>query len=330
MNRALARLIETLDASGALRPLGLLGDAATILMWHRFDRPKLALLREQLAWLRATRRPVLSLEQARARLLEGGPLGHPVVFTVDDGYADFEQALPVFAEFDCPVTVFLVSGFLDGATWLWWDQIEHVFEHTRLGALQVELGDFGTGSWTWNEGTRSAVQADLVERLKRLKNSDRLATIARVAEKLEVTIPAAAPARYAPLTWDAVRAAEARGASFGPHTVTHPILSTVDDAVAEHEIAQSWRRVREEARAAVPVFCYPNGDPGSFGSREERLVAAAGLPMALTTVPGYATRAGAAGAGAFRVPRFAAPATRAELSQIASGIERIKMMVRSQ
>jgi hypothetical protein len=85
--------------------------------------------------------------------------------------------------------------------------------------------------------------------------------------------------------------------------------------------------VRDELRSPVPVFCYPNGDPGSFGAREERLVADAGLRMALTTTPGYATRR-AAGHAAFRIPRFAAPAECSDLIQIASGIERLKMAVR--
>ena len=34
-----------------------------------------------------------------------------VAFTVDDGYFDFaEVAAPIFSHYDCPVTVFLVTG----------------------------------------------------------------------------------------------------------------------------------------------------------------------------------------------------------------------------
>lgn len=35
----------------------------------------------------------------------------------------------MFAEFDCPFTTFLTTGFLDRTLWFWWDRIEYVFCH---------------------------------------------------------------------------------------------------------------------------------------------------------------------------------------------------------
>ena len=59
---------------------------------------------------------------------DGPPLNRAVAFTIDDGYVEQATvAAPVFAEFDCPVTTFVTSGFLDRALWFWWDQIEYVF-----------------------------------------------------------------------------------------------------------------------------------------------------------------------------------------------------------
>jgi peptidoglycan/xylan/chitin deacetylase (PgdA/CDA1 family) len=69
-------------------------------------------LRDNLAFLRRHRIRVASLaELLSPEMADQRPRGPSVVFTVDDGYTDFARvAAPVFAEFDCPVTVFLVHG----------------------------------------------------------------------------------------------------------------------------------------------------------------------------------------------------------------------------
>jgi peptidoglycan/xylan/chitin deacetylase (PgdA/CDA1 family) len=123
------------------------------------------------------------------------------------------------------------------------------------------------------------------------------------------------------MRWDDVRRAGREGATFGPHTVTHPILSRVDDRRLETEIAESWKRVRAETDAALPVFCYPNGDRDSFGVREEAAVARHGFTLALSAIPGSATRGDFAPASSarFRIRRYACPRDATRLRWLASG-----------
>ena len=65
---------------------------------------------------------------------------HAVVFTVDDGYADFADiASPVFAAYDCPVTVFLITDFVSGRLWNWWDKVDWVFRESKRDALNFEI-----------------------------------------------------------------------------------------------------------------------------------------------------------------------------------------------
>lgn len=56
------------------------------------------------------------------------------------------------------------------------------------------------------------------------------------------------------MTWEQARGCEQMGMTFGPHTVTHPILSRTTDAQANDEITESWKRVREELNSPVSVF----------------------------------------------------------------------------
>lgn len=308
--------------------------AAPVFMLHRFADPATggrghdpAVLRSDLAWLRRHRFTVLPVHVLLRRLLAGEPVSRTVAFTVDDGYADFaSRALPVFTEFDCPVTVFLTTGFVDGACWMWWDVVDYLVTGTARDGVAL---DAGTAAWVFGWRTpadRGRVVTDLVERLKAVPDAVRKDVLARLAAALEVEVPVRPPAAYAPMTWDDVRRCGRSGVSFGPHSRTHPILSRTDDAEAAAEIAGSWDRLREAAgEAAVPVFCYPNGDPGSFGVREEALVAAAGLDAAVSTVPGYASRRVAR----LAVPRMPYVQEDRAFAQVSSGLERAKMAVRA-
>ncbi len=313
--------------------------AAPILTMHRFadrasgnDGHAPDALRRNLEFLRRHRFEPLSLPDLVGRLERGTPPpDKAVVFTVDDGYADFVRvACDIFVEFDCPVTVFLVTGFLDGRCWLWWDQVEHLLATTRLTEMAIDDAA-GRLRYRWSDSReREHVRAEVVERLKRVDDATRRSALAGLASALDVEIPAAPPARYAPMTWEDARRCERRGVSFGPHTVTHPILSQVSDRQSAEEIGDSWLRVSAELAEPAPVFCYPNGGRDSFTPRERRVLAAAGLKAAVTTIQECASPGAFSagdGAGRYALPRYPYFDEEIHFRQIVSGLERFKRRV---
>ena len=256
-----------------------------------------------------------------------------VAFTIDDGYADQARVgSRVFAEFDCPVTTFVTTGFLDGKLWMWWDRIEWIFRNTARRELRTDLG--GTPrTYRWEDDrTRDLAVEDFVRRSKRVPDAEKHRSIAALAAEAHVELPALPPPEYAPMSWDDLRACERRGMSFGPHTLTHPILSSCPDDQARAELAGSWNRLGEEASAPVPVFCYPNGTFEDFGSRETRCLREMGLLGAVAGVPGHADGASVRNGGEarFRVKRYVHPSDPARLVQYVSGIERFKQMFREE
>ncbi len=299
--------------------LSLMPGVAPVLMFHRFRDIEVGnrghdpqALRAHLAWLRARKFSLLSVTELLDRLTEGVPVKRAIAFTVDDGYADFARvAAPVFAEFDCPVTVFLPTGFLDGQLWLWWDRVA-----LALTALHRE----------------SEIGAT-VEALKLVPETEKLDRIDALVKTSGIELPKTPPPRYAPIAWDDVRRLSRSGVTFGPHTVSHPTLSRTGEAQLQFEVEESWRRVRMEAgAAAVSVFCYPNGDSTDFGAREERAVAANGLRAAMCARPGYAAPRdfGANRPFArFSLPRFGYTEDPGLFIQVASGIEWAKETVRA-
>ncbi|AUX43420.1 polysaccharide deacetylase [Sorangium cellulosum] len=270
---------DLLSVPWATRPLApMMRGRSSILVLHRFADPDRGIvgldprvLRRALEFLRRERYPVVSLERIfRGLAGEAPPLDRAVAFTLDDGTIDqAEVAAPIFAEFDCPATIFVVTDFLDGKQWCWWHRVEYVFEATRRRELRVALGGELVAYRLDEAARRPRLARDFMERCKRVPEAEKLRAIERLAAAAEVELPARPPARYAPMSWDDVRAWEARGITFGPHTLTHPVLSRTDDAQSEREIAGSWARLSAEARRPVPVFCYPNGHTGrDFGPRE--------------------------------------------------------------
>ncbi len=266
--------------------------------------------------------------------LEHGEPPRPktVAFTLDDGYADFARVgCGVFAEFDCPVTVFVVTGFLDGHNWMWWDKIELAITETRHTSVNVRLGAERL-AYTWRDAPeRSRAKSDLVARLKAVNHETRGGVIASLARDLDVEVPASPPARYAPMNWDEARQCARRGVLIGPHTVSHPILARETDQSSAEEMRESWRRVQEEVPGGVPLLAYPDGAPGSSGARERSALAAVGVKAAFTTVPGYVSLRrfdAPSGAGRYSLPRFPYYESAADFRQVVSGLERVKRWVR--
>ena len=291
-------------------------------------------LRSHLAWLRRERYAIIPLAELIAELREGRPLrGRGVAITIDDGYEEVaELAAPALAEFDAPATTFIVSGFQDGRCWLWWDQVEYALVRSPVPGLEVEVaGERLQLAWDDAAGAIAAA-ARLAERLQWVPDPVRRETMAWVVRQCEAHLPAAAPAGFRPMSWDAVRRCATMGMTFGPHTVSHPILAALQPDQAETEVADCWARLQQETSATVPVFCYPNGAPAAQQRWHADLLRRQGLVAAVTTVPGYARLGGGGQLTADEAPyfisRFAWPDTLPELAEYTSGLWRLRRMLR--
>ena len=316
---------------------GFTHSEATIFMAHRFCVPELGIsghdpqcLRQILSELRRRRYDLTSVGEIFRRVRECEALDRAVAFTVDDGYCDSGQiAAPVFAEFDCPVTVFAITDFLDGKIWLWWDKIAYIFTETKRAEIGAWLGgehfhfqlDGDPARECWRALERSCYGAS---------EEDRLACIGELSATAEVELPSRAPARYQPLSWDEARRLESKGVSFGPHTLSHPVLSTISAEQSEREIIGSWQRLRAEVSRPVPIFSYPGGKSVHFGEREIATMKRIGLWGAVTGEPGNIRSRSFQGPTSqwYRVPRYPYQSTVPGVLKCVSGVERLKSQLR--
>jgi peptidoglycan/xylan/chitin deacetylase (PgdA/CDA1 family) len=314
-------------------------DCATVFMLHRFSDLERGIagcdaahLRRALEYLARNGYELVTLVVLYERLAGRGPQARgAVAFTIDDGYVEQATvAAPIFAAFGCPVTTFLTTGFLDGRLWFWWDQIDYIFRHAARRSARVQLAD-KLLDYRWeNEAERRRAQTDLTARCKLLAQAEKAGAITQLAQATDVELPALPPVAYAPMSWNQVRECEANGMTFGPHTVTHPVLSRSTADVAVDEITESWARLRAEVRAPVPVFCYPYGWWADFGEREVAVLRRLGFLGALAAEPGYANALSFQSNedDRFKVRRFGFPDELPHIIQYVSGVERLKQLLR--
>jgi len=242
----------------------------TIFTLHRFTDPEHGIvghdpvaLAKQLAYLRRYRYTLLSLSEVVDRIT--GRNGHSaspaVAFTVDDGYGDFVRiGARVFAEYDCPVTVFIPTGFLDGRLWLWWDRVTYLFANARRASFLTpssgicRISGRRPKSWHACSSMCSTRWSACRRRNAKPRSLHCHANWRWSCRRRHRGVCAHA--------LDEVRKMARQGVTFGPHTVTHPILPLTPPGICQWEIEESSRRLRLETSSTIPVFCYPAGHAG--------------------------------------------------------------------
>ena len=255
-----------------------------ILMYHRFSSQ--ASLATQCAHLKK-HYTLLSLDEVADHLENSKPFPrNSVALTVDDGYRDFlEVAFPIFARFGIPVTLFVVSRFIDGEIWLWPDVVRYLFEHTSRSEVTVELPDGNVVLFDLHTpDKRIAASRSVTQKAKEMRNSERLVFLDELPKRLQVAIPRNPPAGSEPMSWQEIRHVSRAGIKIGAHTRTHPILSRISSSQdVRDEVAGSKVRIEEQLQEAVRHFCYPNGKIADIGGVAIEAVSAAGYSSAVTT-----------------------------------------------
>jgi peptidoglycan/xylan/chitin deacetylase (PgdA/CDA1 family) len=289
-------------AAGLLNAIGggpiswAYGGRGHILMFHRVQpadgsRPRLfanaylevtpGFLQDTIDYFRRHRYAFIRIEDV-PQYLRSDRSGRPfVVYTFDDGYRDnFEFGLPVFRRNGVPFCVNVTTGFPDHTVRMWWNELERLV--LQEDALTLRIGGEERTFATGDDAERTAAFKAVSRWLKYAKGSS---LDDRVAEMLApFGIDPLDQVRGLAASWDELRVAAGEPLlTIGAHTVTHPVLAELPEALADEEISQGRRRLEAELGRPVTHLAYPYGGPGEIGGREVALAARAGFDSAVTT-----------------------------------------------
>lgn len=273
---------------------GAMPASLAIFMLHRLRAaeeggPDRAALIKMLTFVRRHRYRVMDLEHA---LHPGTRLTAPTLaFTADDGYADQVELADLFADFEIPLTIFVVTGFINRELWLWDDKVKYLFNATQRPVLSVTCGHETREYRCDNPAARVVAMRDFRNLCKRARGAEMDLALSSLATAAGVDVPRAVPAPFAAMTWDDARRLERRGIRFAPHSHSHRIMSRLSDAEAANEIQRSWAMLQRELANPAPIFCYPTGRWVDFGQREARLLGAVGIKAGVSAEDGTARRA---------------------------------------
>ena len=228
---------------------------------------------------------VMPLYEALRALDEGRLPPRTVCITFDDGYRSVHDlALPILRKFRLPATVFVTSGFIGGAAGnMWNDRIIHAVQSLPAGTL--DLRDLGLECYALDSlEARKQTAQRLTEAGKYLPPTERDSLVARLDRMSGMHHDALM------LTPEMLAALERSGIEIGAHTISHPILTSLDDDSARHEIVAGKRQLEALVGKPVRLFAYPNGKVGQdFDARHVEMVRQAGFSAAFTTEAGGIT-----------------------------------------
>src|SRR6266568_185582 len=268
------------------------GQRLIILTYHQASGGE---LRSHLLYLRRHYR-MLHLEEALKELYTPPQDGKYrrdqrtlLVLTFDDGYRDnYMHAFALAQQFQVPITIFLIPGYVESGEYFWWLVSDQLVHHAQVDEVTIEGRTYGLRQP--NERNLLTQAIDAHARHSR-SVAEREAFLATVRQALAV--PSSAPLEEAmqPLTWAQVCEMEKSGwVSFGAHTMHHPILANLSDPAEVHREVTECRTVLEQHLGhPIRTFAYPVGKPENIGDHGLRSVRDAGYDWAVTTIYGTNT-----------------------------------------
>jgi peptidoglycan/xylan/chitin deacetylase (PgdA/CDA1 family) len=211
------------------------------------------------------------------------------VLTFDDGWYDFyKYAYPILKENNIPATVFLPTNFMGTNRLFWTDRLAFLLtqreSNERSPSKAPSPSNALISGLDTMQGNYEAKLEKSIEMLKSLRDKEIEEVLSELSSKWNVD---PTPQNRAFLSWEEVKEMHHSGLiTFGSHTASHKILTTLTDNEIQEELIKSRDKLISEniVDTSFIPFCYPNGN---FNDKIARMVKEAGYTVAVTTKNGW-------------------------------------------
>jgi len=237
---------------------------------------------------------VLSLADALEKLDQDQLPSRAVCITFDDGYADnYLNALPILKQHNLTATFFIATGYLNGGI-MWNDKVIEAVRNTEQIELDLTDIELGKASIT-SEHQKYQIAQKIIQKIKHLQPKQRSQYAESIAEQAK-SLP-----NDLMMTDKQLKSLHQSGMEIGGHTVTHPILATLNTQDAEKEIVDNKAELERLLERRIDFFAYPNGMPEQDYLKEHiSIVKDAGYKAAVSTPWGVLTKQ----TDRYQLPRF--------------------------
>ena len=222
---------------------------------------------------------VVSDQQVMEFYSHGIPLPErAVLITFDDGFIEnYKNALPILSRLALPSLTFLPSECIKNFGSIWTDQLAYAVNNSTCTEISVSFFDEAL-IIKFPKQKENAV-TELKTYLKCINNSLRLECLSELFIALKID-PKIIPRHL--LTLEQVREMIDEGMDIGGHSVSHPILSSLNPEDITPEVDGCKQFINDLGVEALS-FCYPNGRKEDYNDDVIDVVKKAGFVTAYTT-----------------------------------------------
>jgi peptidoglycan/xylan/chitin deacetylase (PgdA/CDA1 family) len=214
----------------------------------------------------------------------------PLAITFDDGYLDnYTHAYALARELQVPITIFLISGYIDDGAAFWW--FDRLVEKAQVNQITVDEHTYHLNE----SGEQRELARIIAMQVSSIADeASRQAYLSTMSSALSTPVTSNADLNKIPvplLTWEQVQEMQTSGwVSFGGHTQHHPTLARLANADEAFKEAAGCRSVlQEKLGGSARVFAYPHGGVQHIGVNGILAAERAGYQWAVTTLQGVNT-----------------------------------------
>lgn len=187
----------------------------------------------------------------------------------DDGYKDnIEFAVPILGKYKCPASFYVVSDCIDKNIPTWTYILDNALLKTKKHHIELDYdfvpGRFKSIQVQQNDQLIPLLKKEVKPWLKKLSNPQRLLIVQSVLSQCDdVQVP-----ENKMMSWNDLRQMQAAGHVIGSHSVSHPLLASVEEEKEIFfELKGSGERIQSELGKFPAAISYP------IGSYDKRVIA---------------------------------------------------------
>jgi peptidoglycan/xylan/chitin deacetylase (PgdA/CDA1 family) len=213
------------------------------------------------------------------------------VITFDDGWLDnYLYAFPILRRHEIPATIFLPTALIGTDQWFWPDKLTYFFKRCFSQSVAEERKEslrVLKNRYPWLKplsGGQGEPDIDaIIEACKGQIPENIESLLGEGSRILGIDFPTERVLMH----WGEVGEMSNHRISFGSHSCTHKIFTTLSIQEVQKEVTASLYTLRNKNINVLPVLAYPNGN---YNREIIRQVRAAGYEAAVSTRFGFEGR----------------------------------------